>query len=98
VGPILICCRESIQGTFARSRYVRSRLGSIWVIDGDLWMTGSAVSGNAAGGRGGGILVYAGDLSVTGSTVRGNTASLGGGGIFSDREDSMTTLLKMLFL
>lgn len=53
--------------------------GGVCMIDADLVMTDSRVSGNTAGYGGGGIAAVAGDVTLTRCTIDANVGYLGGG-------------------
>jgi predicted outer membrane repeat protein len=57
--------------------------GAIWVLDGDLDLAYTTISGNQATTTGGGISCYGNTLSVIHSTLSGNGAGGNGGAIYS---------------
>ncbi len=53
--------------------------GGIYAAGGNLTVTNSTISGNAAGSIGGGIFQNGGTVSLMNVTVTGNSAPIGGG-------------------
>jgi len=51
--------------------------GAIYLIDGEVKLTGGTIAGNlSAGGHGGGVFIRRGNLTVDGATIRGNATEV----------------------